>query len=260
MIEEPKIRVVLADDHAMLRAALKALLNTQPDIEVSGRGESHPSALAELCRNLSAHTAPIVQPSGRTPSRQCANSFGSRLATLTSHRLVRRSWPYNPFVFPLGPSNEILVDASKKWIQHRLVEASVIVDPPLHHFVEHVGKVTQSLVTALVDPPAPQLSTHRFDSVVTHRRQEIDKELASLAFREARTKRVPQEIKSLVGIGSSAICVLAVHDARLVWMQLQATLRQPSGDSVSNKLSLRLTDAVNNHIVAVPLEPRVREP
>src|SRR4051794_29366086 len=53
---------------------------------VSGRGESHPSALAELCRNLSAHTAPIVQPSGRTPSRQCANSFGSRFATRTSHR------------------------------------------------------------------------------------------------------------------------------------------------------------------------------
>src|SRR5712691_9516939 len=70
--------------------------------EVSGRGESHPSALAELCRNLSAHTAPIVQPSGRTPSRQCANSFGSRLATRTSHRLVRRSWPYNRLYFLLA--------------------------------------------------------------------------------------------------------------------------------------------------------------
>ena len=74
----------------------------EPDDEVSGRGESHPSALAELCRNLSAHTAPIVQPSGRTPSRQCANSFGSRLATLTSHRLARRSWRCNRLYFRLA--------------------------------------------------------------------------------------------------------------------------------------------------------------
>ena len=36
MIEELKIRVVLADDHAVLRAGLKALLNAEPDIEVVG--------------------------------------------------------------------------------------------------------------------------------------------------------------------------------------------------------------------------------
>src|SRR6266576_476837 len=69
---------------------------------VSSRGESHPSALSELCMTLSAHTAPIVQPSGRTPSRQCANSFGSRLATLTSHRLARRSWRCNRLYFRLA--------------------------------------------------------------------------------------------------------------------------------------------------------------
>ncbi len=38
--------------------------------EVSRRGESHPPALAEPGVNLSAHRAPIVQPSGRTPNRQ----------------------------------------------------------------------------------------------------------------------------------------------------------------------------------------------
>ena len=37
---------------------------------VSSRGESHPSALAEPGVNLSAHPAPIVQPSGSTPSFQ----------------------------------------------------------------------------------------------------------------------------------------------------------------------------------------------
>src|SRR5206468_5352759 len=72
-------------------------------------------------------------------------------------------------------------------------------------------------------PISPQLSTHPLDGFVTHCRQEVDKEFANLTFRKARTKRIPQEVEPLVGIGSSAIRVLAVHDARLVWMQLQST-------------------------------------
>jgi hypothetical protein len=59
--------------------------------EVSGRGESHPPALAEPDVNLSTHPAPIAQPSGRAPSRQCANSRGDRLAISASHAIARRS-------------------------------------------------------------------------------------------------------------------------------------------------------------------------
>jgi hypothetical protein len=44
--------------------------SVEPEQEVSSRGESHPSALAERGMHLSAHPAPIVQPSGRTPSFQ----------------------------------------------------------------------------------------------------------------------------------------------------------------------------------------------
>src|SRR5205823_6093512 len=33
---QPPIRVVLADDHAVLRAGLRALLNAEPDLEVVG--------------------------------------------------------------------------------------------------------------------------------------------------------------------------------------------------------------------------------
>jgi hypothetical protein len=41
---------------------------------VSGQEESHRPALAEPGGNFSVHPAPIVQPLGRTPSRQCANN------------------------------------------------------------------------------------------------------------------------------------------------------------------------------------------
>ena len=42
---EPKIRVVLADDHAVLRAGLKALLNAEPDIEVVGEAPDGAAAV-----------------------------------------------------------------------------------------------------------------------------------------------------------------------------------------------------------------------
>src|SRR5215475_3692257 len=43
----------------------------EPGDEESRRGESHPPPLAEPDVGLSAYPAPIAQPSGRAPSRQC---------------------------------------------------------------------------------------------------------------------------------------------------------------------------------------------
>src|SRR5262249_25517847 len=73
-----------------------------------------------------------------------------------------------PVVLPFGPSNEILVDASEKWTQLGLVEASVVIDPPLHDGVHRSRKVVQRLVTPQIESPTPQLSTHCFESVVAH--------------------------------------------------------------------------------------------
>src|ERR1022692_1141187 len=46
--------------------------------KVSSPRESHPEALSEPCLNVSAHTAPAMEPR-RTPICQCAHNFGSRL-------------------------------------------------------------------------------------------------------------------------------------------------------------------------------------
>lgn len=45
-----RIRVLLADDHAVLRAGLRALLNAQPDLEVVGEAEDGDSAVREAER------------------------------------------------------------------------------------------------------------------------------------------------------------------------------------------------------------------
>ncbi|MCL5256426.1 MAG: response regulator transcription factor [Chloroflexi bacterium] len=41
-----KIRLLLADDHAILRAGLRALLNAEPDLEVVGEASDGPEAVA----------------------------------------------------------------------------------------------------------------------------------------------------------------------------------------------------------------------
>ncbi|PYP11904.1 MAG: DNA-binding response regulator, partial [Gemmatimonadetes bacterium] len=40
----PKIRVLIADDHAVLRAGLKLLVNAQADMEVVGEAADGPAA------------------------------------------------------------------------------------------------------------------------------------------------------------------------------------------------------------------------
>ncbi len=51
----PRIRVLLVDDHAILRAGLRALLETYPDIEVVGEAEDGEEAIRqvrELCPDV----------------------------------------------------------------------------------------------------------------------------------------------------------------------------------------------------------------
>src|ERR1017187_6147854 len=57
---------------------LRRRLTAYVDIAVSRPGESHPEPLSEPYLNLSAHTAPAMEPR-RTQICQCAHNFGSRL-------------------------------------------------------------------------------------------------------------------------------------------------------------------------------------
>ena len=45
---QPKIRIVIADDHAVLRESLAALLSTQPDFQVEGGAGNGQEALAQV--------------------------------------------------------------------------------------------------------------------------------------------------------------------------------------------------------------------
>ena len=84
--------------------------------------------------------------------------------------------PVQPFVLPHGPTHEVVVDASENRIQHGLVEAPVIVDPPLHDRIDHSCQVRERQVTAPVDPPGANLPFNRLSGVATDRRGEVDEE------------------------------------------------------------------------------------
>ena len=83
--------------YAFYPAEFKEL--TRLRLKESSPWESHPQALAEPYVNLSAHTAPITQAADRKPSRQCANSPGSRLATRPSQALAQDSLRLNRLYF-----------------------------------------------------------------------------------------------------------------------------------------------------------------
>src|SRR6476646_815982 len=48
--KQAKVRILLADDHTILRAGLKMMLNAQPDMEVVGEAQDGRQALQEAQR------------------------------------------------------------------------------------------------------------------------------------------------------------------------------------------------------------------
>src|ERR1700752_1290966 len=81
------------------------------DVAVSRREGSHLPALAEPDVNLSAHPSPIVQPSGRSPQRQCANRPGWRRATSAMNLCALVLWRRKRLYFRMAH----LTSVSLKW-------------------------------------------------------------------------------------------------------------------------------------------------
>lgn len=85
----PIIRIVLADDHAVLRAGIRALLETQPDMQVVGEAGDGVQALAharELQPNIVLMDIGMPGLDGLAATRQIHESCpNTRVLILTQH-------------------------------------------------------------------------------------------------------------------------------------------------------------------------------
>src|ERR1700736_6663242 len=87
------IRVMLVDDHAIVRTGLRAVLGAAPEIEVVGEAASGPEAVALLAREALDPDVVVMDISmgegdGITPTREItggAGDDGPRVLVLTMH-------------------------------------------------------------------------------------------------------------------------------------------------------------------------------
>lgn len=108
----PKIRVLLADDHTILRAGLRMMLDAQPDIEVVGEASDGRQALAEAQRlqpDLVLMDITMPEMNGIEATRQIKRALDStRVLILTMHE----NEEYLFQVLRAGASGYILKEAA----------------------------------------------------------------------------------------------------------------------------------------------------
>ncbi len=111
-VPAPKIRVLLADDHTILRAGLRMLIDAQPDIEVVGEASDGKKALAEAQRLLpDVVLMDITMPemNGIEATRQVKRTLdATRVLILTMHE----NEEYLFQVLRAGASGYILKEAA----------------------------------------------------------------------------------------------------------------------------------------------------
>jgi len=84
-----KIRLLLVDDHTMIREGLRALLDAQPDLRVVGEAATGKQAIARVCSlrpTVVVLDLSLPDADGRTVAREIRTRFPStRIVVLTAH-------------------------------------------------------------------------------------------------------------------------------------------------------------------------------
>lgn len=114
-----KIRVLLADDHAMLRTGLKLLINIQPDMEVVGEAGDHHDVIRQA-RELQPDivTLDLTMPGGTS-----AETIKTLVGQNKSLRVVVLTMHDDPAYFRVAMASGALGYVVKKAADTELIEA-----------------------------------------------------------------------------------------------------------------------------------------
>jgi NarL family two-component system response regulator LiaR len=152
------IQVLIADDHAIVRKGIRALLATEPDIEVVGEAEDGQQAIAEAARlEPDVILMDLVMPEtdGLTAIRHiAAHQTEVRILVLTSFATDDKIFP----AIKAGALGYLLKDSSP----HELVQAIHQVyrgESSLHPLVAR--KLLHELSQPSQQPPIPDPLTER---------------------------------------------------------------------------------------------------
>jgi len=129
-----------------------------------------------------------------------------------------------PPVLVARPPHYVGINALQETIQSRPIEPAIVVHPAAHDRIDPLGKLAQAGPDALVDPPATDLLTLRFESVRADRRRERREQLPISVLRTARTELIPQERERRVLKLAAPIVILTVHYPGLPRVQPQPRL------------------------------------
>jgi DNA-binding NarL/FixJ family response regulator len=208
-----KLRVFLADDHAVVREGLKALVNSDPEMEVSGEagdGQSACRQIQELQPDVAVMDVSMPEMSGAQATEQLKRDCPSvKVLALTVHE----DKGYLRQLLEAGAAGYVLKRAAAEELIHaiRTVAAGgVYLDPAL------AGKV----VSGFVHHPAGRAAAGTGE--LSEREEEVVKLIAEGHSNKEVAKRLDVSIKTVETYKARSLEKLGLHSrAELVRFALR---------------------------------------
>ena len=95
---------------------------------------------------------------------------------------------------------------------------------------------------------------HPFQRFSTNSWTEASKEPSLLILHSSGMETKAQKVKASVGVGSSPLAILAIHQPGLIRVEFKSTLSESSPQSHQQVFGFLLATTVTNHIVSIPLK------
>ena len=159
---KPKIRVLIADDHAILRTGLVALLDCEPDIEIVGEAADGAEAVrkaVELRPDVVVMDLlmPVLDGVGAIREirrRQCACPILVLTTSTVSNDLASALSAGATGALPKSTANERIVAAIRdvaagKTVVDREISKMIAQDPPVEELTDRQLEVLHSLTRGL---------------------------------------------------------------------------------------------------------------
>ena len=159
---KPKIRVLIADDHAILRTGLVALLDCEPDIEIVGEAADGAEAVrktVELRPDVVVMDLlmPVLDGVGAIREirrRQCASPILVLTTSTVSNDLASALSAGATGALPKSTANERIVAAIRdvaagKTVVDREISKMIAQDPPVEELTDRQLEVLHSLTRGL---------------------------------------------------------------------------------------------------------------